>query len=186
MQNYIGQPIRSLQTMLRTIAHADETLQRIVPDGIYGPNTTAAVREFQRQNDLPVTGRTDHATWNRVVAAYTAGSPSVLPAAPVRIRWTPNRSIEAGSSNTHLFLIQSMLQALGRYFVNAPALTVSGRHDAPSVAAVQWLQRLAGLPQTGAVDQTTWAYLVGLYVLTVADGEQAQTTVSPDAQPDCR
>lgn len=51
--NYVGQPIRSLQTMLRTIAHADETLLKIVPDGIYGPNTVQAVREFQRQNALP-------------------------------------------------------------------------------------------------------------------------------------
>ena len=38
-EQYVGQPIRSLQTMLRTIAHADETLVRLVPDGIYGPNT---------------------------------------------------------------------------------------------------------------------------------------------------
>ena len=50
--NYVGQPIRSLQTMLRTLAHADETLLKLVPDGIYGPNTVQAVREFQRQNDL--------------------------------------------------------------------------------------------------------------------------------------
>ena len=37
--SYVGQPIRSLQTMLRTIAHVDETLLKLVPDGIYGPNT---------------------------------------------------------------------------------------------------------------------------------------------------
>ena len=41
-EQYVGQPIRSLQTMLRTIAHADETLVRLVPDGIYGPNTVQA------------------------------------------------------------------------------------------------------------------------------------------------
>ena len=29
--NYVGQPIRSLQTMLRTIAHVDETLLKLVP-----------------------------------------------------------------------------------------------------------------------------------------------------------
>ena len=46
--SYVGQPIRSLQTMLRTIAHVDETLLKLVPDGIYGPNTVQAVREFQR------------------------------------------------------------------------------------------------------------------------------------------
>ena len=152
--NYVGQPIRSLQTMLRTIAHADETLLKIVPDGIYGPNTVQAVREFQRQNALPVTGETDNA-------------------APVTVRWTPNRTLAAGSRNSHLFLIQSMLQALARFYVNAPVLTVTGVHDAPSVAAVKWLQRLAALPQTGEIDQTTWAYLSGLYTLASGNGDGA-------------
>ena len=161
--NYVGQPIRSLQTMLRTIAHVDETLLKLVPDGIYGPNTVQAVREFQRQNALPVTGETDNATWNKLVAVYTVQSPSVLPAAPVTVRWTPNRTL----------LIQSMLQALARFYVNAPVLTVTGVHDAPSVAAVKWLQRLAALPQTGEIDQTTWAYLSGLYTLASGDGDGA-------------
>ena len=155
--NYVGQPIRSLQTMLRTLAHADETLLKLVPDGIYGPNT----------------GETDNTTWNKLVAIYTVQSPSVLPAAPVAVRWTPNRVLAAGSRNSHLFLIQSMLQSLARFYANVPALTVTGVHDAPSVAAVKWLQRLAALPQTGEIDQTTWAYLSGLYTLASGDGEAA-------------
>ena len=97
-EQYVGQPIRSLQTMLRTIAHADETLVCLVPDGIYGPNTVQAVREFQRQQELPVTGETDNATWDQIVAVYTRKSPAVLPAAPVRIRWTPNQVLPAGST----------------------------------------------------------------------------------------
>ena len=127
--NYVGQPIRSLQTMLRTLAHADETLLKLVPDGIYGPNTVQAVREFQRQNGLPVTGETDNTTWNKLVAIYTVQSPSVLPAAPVAVRWTPNRVLAAGSRNSHLFLIQSMLQSLARFYANVPALTVTGVHS---------------------------------------------------------
>ena len=95
--NYVGQPIRSLQTMLRTIAHADETLLKLVPDGIYGPNTVQAVREFQRQNALPVTGETDNATWNKLVAVYTVQSPSVLPAAP-----EPFLPLFCGNSPFHL------------------------------------------------------------------------------------
>ena len=73
--NYVGQPIRSLQTMLRTIAHVDETLLKLVPDGIYGPNTVQAVREFQRQNALPVTGETDNATWSQSAGRRTARLP---------------------------------------------------------------------------------------------------------------
>ena len=43
LSSFVGQPIRSLQTMLRVIAEDDPTHLRIVPDGIYGPETTAGV-----------------------------------------------------------------------------------------------------------------------------------------------
>ena len=48
LSSFVGQPIRSLQTMLRVIAEDDPSHLRIVPDGIYGPETTAAVSTFQR------------------------------------------------------------------------------------------------------------------------------------------
>ena len=126
------------------------------------PNTAQAVRAFQRQYALPVTGETDQETWSRIVEVYTAQSPSVLPAVPVAIRWTPNRTLAAGS--------------LTRFYANAPGLRTTGIHDAPSVAAVKWLQKLAALPQTGEIDQTTWAYLSGLYTLASGDGEVADLT----------
>lgn len=55
LSSFVGQPIRSLQTMLRVIAEDDPSHLRIVPDGIYGPETTAAVSTFQRNHGLPVT-----------------------------------------------------------------------------------------------------------------------------------
>ena len=42
LSSFVGQPIRSLQTMLRVIAEDDPSHLRIVPDGIYGPETAAA------------------------------------------------------------------------------------------------------------------------------------------------
>lgn len=171
--NYVGQPIRSLQTMLRTIAHADETLLKIVPDGIYGPNTVQAVREFQRQNALPSpVKRTTRRGTNSSRSIPSKARPSCPPR---RSRSAGRRTarLPPGSRNSHLFLIQSMLQALARFYVNAPVLTVTGVHDAPSVAAVKWLQRLAALPQTGEIDQTTWAYLSGLYTLASGNGDGA-------------
>ncbi|CAB1129883.1 protein of unknown function [Candidatus Hydrogenisulfobacillus filiaventi] len=37
-------------------------------DGIFGPRTLAALKAFQADNGLPVTGRTDVATWKRVLS----------------------------------------------------------------------------------------------------------------------
>ena len=49
-------PIRSLQSMLRLLQRHAGKPTTVVPDGIFGPETARAVREFQQQNGLPVTG----------------------------------------------------------------------------------------------------------------------------------
>ena len=91
---YIGKPIRSLQTMLRVIAAADEAIPQVVPDGIYGPDTEAAVTAFQARSGLPPTGEADQATWNRVVDAYLKLGSFVLPIEALRSRAsTPGRKI---------------------------------------------------------------------------------------------
>ena len=63
VESFVGQPIRSLQTMLRVIAQHDPAHPDIIPDGIYGPETVAAVSAFQQLHALPVTGITDQNTW---------------------------------------------------------------------------------------------------------------------------
>ena len=42
-ESFVGQPVRSLQTMLRTLAEADDRYNSVIPDGVYGPQTVAAV-----------------------------------------------------------------------------------------------------------------------------------------------
>ena len=49
-EDYIARPIRSLQTMLRVLAAADSRYRDLVPDGVYGQQTAAAVSQFQRVN----------------------------------------------------------------------------------------------------------------------------------------
>ena len=52
-RQFYNQPIRSLQTMLRTIALFSDEYERIIPDGIYGPETQNAISNFQRNRGLP-------------------------------------------------------------------------------------------------------------------------------------
>ena len=62
-----------LQTFLRRIQREPGSHpSRIAPDGIFGAETAAAVRDFQRQNSLPVTGAADFGTWDRGLSAPTA------------------------------------------------------------------------------------------------------------------
>ena len=69
-ESFIGQPIRSLQTMLRVIAEHDPSYLSVVPDGIYGTDTMNAVSRFQRNKGLPITGVADQDTWETIVEEY--------------------------------------------------------------------------------------------------------------------
>lgn len=55
---------------------------RLVPDGVYGPDTTEAVRSFQALFELPVTGDADHAT-RQLLRYVDGGQSTALPAWPV-------------------------------------------------------------------------------------------------------
>ena len=64
--------IFDLQTFLRRIQQAEGSAAPLVPDGIWDAKTAAAVREYQQQNCLPVTGIADQRTWNAIYATYAA------------------------------------------------------------------------------------------------------------------
>ncbi len=48
-------------------------------DGVHGPRTTAAVRDFQQKENLTVTGQLDAETNARLMAAAPAASPASEP-----------------------------------------------------------------------------------------------------------
>ena len=66
----IGQPVRSLQTMLRELSFLYDFLPRLTPDGIFGERTLEAVMLFQREFFPPVTGQVNQATWDAIAALY--------------------------------------------------------------------------------------------------------------------
>ena len=65
-----GPKVRQLQQQLNAISNNFPAIPRVTVDGIYGPDTQASVRAFQRVFDLPQTGITDFATWYRISQIY--------------------------------------------------------------------------------------------------------------------
>lgn len=69
-----GNKIRQMQEQLNVIADAYPALPKIATDGIYGPATANAVREFQSIFGLPVTGTVDYPTWFKISEIYVGVS----------------------------------------------------------------------------------------------------------------
>lgn len=164
-ESFVGQPVRSLQTMLRVLAEDDRTLPTVVPDGIYGQDTLAAVSAFQRRNGLPVTGITDNTTWDRIVAAYGPALIRIGKAEPIEIIMNPGEVFRRGDSSPYLYLAQSMLTVLAKDFPNLETPTHSGVLDTTTADALAAFQLLAGLRPTGELDKETWKYLVKQFAL---------------------
>ena len=67
-----GQKVMQMQEQLNVIANAYPALPKINADGVYGPATEAAVREFQSIFGLPPTGIVDYSTWYKISEIYVA------------------------------------------------------------------------------------------------------------------
>ncbi|MBR2421010.1 MAG: peptidoglycan-binding protein [Oscillospiraceae bacterium] len=167
-ESFIGQPIRSLQTMLRVIAENDPSHVPIIPDGIYGPETVRAVSKFQRIHGLPVTGVTDQTTWENVVSVYEPALIEQDAAFPLDIILNPKQVIRKGEYHPNLYLAQAMLAVLSEVYQSISKPPVSGLLDDATEDALASFQSLSGLPMSGQLDKHTWKHLALQYPLAAS------------------
>lgn len=181
----VGQPVRSLQIMLRAIAQYDEEVLSVIPDGIYSEDTVASVSSFQKRHGLPVTGETDLQTWYAVADEYRHAMIEIGPAQPVNIILKKGQVIRAGEVNEHLYMMHGMLRSIGDYYPSMPRVSCNNVHDEESVAAIRWLQARADMEPTGEITRLTWKYLSLLYRTTVGDGA-VPASMAPRSKGDNR
>ena len=65
--------VKILQLLLTELSVVFDTLDDIAMTGIYDEATAQNVRKFQFLSSLPVTGRVDRVTWNRILRDYANG-----------------------------------------------------------------------------------------------------------------
>lgn len=152
--------IYDLQRFLRRIQQEQGAAQPLTPDGIFGPETAAAVREFQRRGRLPVTGTADFDTWTAIYAAYLALT--TLDALPPAVNFFPagaDSQLARGDKGPAVFVLQLMLGTATPHFGNTLPVPLTGEYDADTEQGVRRAQDAFLLPQTGVTDRATWAAL---------------------------
>lgn len=173
-ESFIGQPIRSLQTMLRVIAENDPSHIPVIPDGIYGPETVKAVSVFQRNHGLPVTGVTDLATWEAIHAVYEPALVAQDEAYPLYIILNPSRVIRRGERSPYALISQAMLQTLGEIYSSILQPPHTGILDNATADSLMSFQELSRIPMTGNLDKQTWKHLALQYPLAATRLEEQQ------------
>ena len=164
-ESFIAQPVRSLQTMLRIIAQEDKRQPSLIPDGIYGIQTTAAVAAFQRNHGIPATGVADQNTWDAIVEAYEPALVRIGPAQPLEIILEPGQIIRRGDSEPNIYIVQAILIVLSDIYSSITPPGINGTLDEATAASIEAFQALSGLPPTGELDKVTWKQLALHYPL---------------------
>ena len=166
-ESFVGQPVRSLQTMLRVLAEDDRDIFSLIPDGIYGNQTRQAVTAFQRKYGIPATGVVNQETWDRITAEHSPALVRLGPAEPLRLILNPNQIIRRGVAHPYLFLVQGMLTTLAEIYGSILVPGMSGVLDMATSESLASFQELSSLPQTGELDKITWKHLALQYPLAV-------------------
>jgi peptidoglycan hydrolase-like protein with peptidoglycan-binding domain len=135
----------------------------LVGDGNFGPNTQTEVKRIQAQNGLPQTGILGPVTWKLAwtgtyhpgsapavvtpVATTPVATPAAAGSAPA---WTAPQYYSIGDHSDTIAQFQAQLHARGSFLVG------DGNFGRNTQAAVNHLQALNGLPQTGILGPVTW------------------------------
>jgi peptidoglycan hydrolase-like protein with peptidoglycan-binding domain len=121
-------------------------------DGVWGPESQAALDRFQQARGMPVTGSINLAT----AQALGVGVPRLLPPATVEPSPAATAAPSAPLSQRAVRNIQSRLRALGFYRAQADGIWGAGTQ-----AALERFQRGRGLEASGQVNPAT-AQALGL------------------------
>lgn len=159
-----GIAVQVVQYYLSTVGYFNDAVPVIPVDGVYGDSTVDAVRQFQQQYGLPVTGKVDNATWDKLQKIY-AGILETLPEDFYgnRSKLYPGYVLKKGLENNDVQLVQTWLSTIRSVYPAIPSVRTTGYFGDQTVAAVRAFQRIFGLPQTGTVGPVTWNKLANEY-----------------------
>jgi peptidoglycan hydrolase-like protein with peptidoglycan-binding domain len=124
-------PVQTLQYLLGARGHA------VTVDGIFGPNTNAAVRAFQSGEHLTVDGEVGPKTWSALVV-----------------------QVSQGSTGDAVRGVQEEFQFRNLSGDPAKGLQIDGIFGPKTNAAVRGFQQALGIAVDGIVGPLTWRALV--------------------------
>lgn len=163
----LSRPVRALQYMLNRMALVYDFLPVVATSGLFDENTLEAVMRFQRELAPPVTGVVDSRTWQAIQQYWEQAEEKLVPPRPVRAFPGNGRQARPGEWKEYMVVPQTMFQSLAHYFNGILPAESSGQHGSASTKNVRWLQRAAGMEETGTMDQPAWDALSRLYEIFV-------------------
>jgi len=163
-----GLDVQVMQKYLNRIRRNYPAIPAIASEnGIFGADTTNAVRIFQRTFGLSETGIIDRNTWFKISYIYVAvarlaeldGEGSTLGIGTI----PPNVTLRQGSTGQNVITLQYILDYIAEFYPVIAPPVIDGVFGSGTTRAVMDFQRMMGLAQDGVVGPATWNALYDTY-----------------------
>lgn len=164
-----GYNVELIQRRLNRIGNNYPAIPRIWPvDGIFGPQTKAAVESFQHIFNLVGDGVVGAATWYRISYVYASvkrlaelyGEGELLSDIPKQYV----EPLSLGSKGQLVTLLQYYINVIGKFYNTVGEVSITGEFGEDTREQVLNFQRTAGLIEDGIVGRLTWTALYDAYV----------------------
>ena len=165
-----GAAVRTIQRQLSRIVQDYPGMGKITVDGVFGADTEAVVKAFQKQFSLTADGVVGRATWYKISYIYVSVKDlAELTSEGETIEGEVNGGawggtvLREGSTGASVQQVQFWLNTLAQFDSSLPSLTVDGKYGPATTAAVKAFQSANGLLADGVVGEKTWNKLFAAY-----------------------
>lgn len=161
--SFSNAPVYNVQTALRQLAEFYPALPKVIPDGVFGPETCRCVQAFQREFGLNPTGQVDYGTWQTLFTIYQKKLQFRSPPEAVRLFRREAGAYGVGDTGEAVGMIQIFINALAKKFLNFCTVPVDGIYQETTKAEIIKFQKICMLEPSGLTDFLTWKQLLRFY-----------------------
>lgn len=164
-----GPNVEIIQQSLNRISQFYPAIPKIYPvDSVFGEQTENAVKKFQSIFNLTPDGVVGKATWYKLVFLFVGiRRLAELESDGVSLFGLSLEypdAISEGNRGEKVYILQYFLSILAEFYTDIPFVEITGVFGPETKNAVLALQKQAGLPETGVVDDTTWNDIYRPYI----------------------
>ena len=159
-------PIESMQYSLRSISRVYQNIPGPLVNGQFGAETTASVRAFQQEFNLPVSGQINYATWEMILLVFQNLETLRMGNGGINLALVPGETVfwqaNDASCDPVISLVQAVLNNMAGDFQNLNKVTPNCEPQV-NAQAIANFQKLANLPANGILDRSTWNIMLQFY-----------------------
>ncbi len=166
--NDYSNSVRQIQQSLRIISKNEEKIPEVFVDGIFGNETAAAVKAYQKDRGFEPNGIVDNETWdslNESANKHSANTDHPFPIVP----FIDTVSIaKAGERRRSVYFVQLMFREISKKYCGFDDIELDGINDGTTLESIKTVQRCADIDnEDGTLDKATWDIIAQLFELTI-------------------